>query len=469
MTHADEVRVRPVILSGGFGKRLWPLSHESRPKQFVKLLNNESPFSLTLKRVMDRNVYKPPIIVGNVEHTFFIFESLNDLDIKDAIVLIEPMERNTATAAIIAALHEAEEDSLHLILPCDHHISDEPGFHNAIAQSASVAKEGNIVLFGIAPDKPETGYGYIMPGNFIDGSNVRRVSVFTEKPDETFARVLINQGALWNSGIFLYAPKVLLAEATLLAPEHYEKCQLALANVQQHRKCFMFEDEHYETMESQALDTLIMENTKQATVLACSIGWNDVGSWHALWHMAEKDEDSNAFVGNVVVKDVKNSYIRSDGPQVAALGMEDCVIIADQNNILVAPSARAQEVRELATLVTGNNKPATGIRPWGIFRNIAAGRNFAVKHIIIWPGCSISLQSHEHRAEHWVVISGTAKAECDGMEKILLPNQSAFVPQRSLHRLSNHGQEDLQIIEVQSGNYLNEDDIVRFEDLYGRV
>ena len=263
-------------------------------------------------------------------------------------------------------------------------------------------------------------------------------------------------------------------EAARLAPEHYEHCQAAWMAARQDRRCIVLAAEAYDVMENHAFDTLIMEATANGAVLPCSMGWSDVGSWQALWDVAVKDDSSNALIGPVIARDVSSSYIRSDGPTVAVLGMENCMIIATKDVVMVAPSARSQEVKELLAAVERKNSEAATThtyvpRPWGTYENIARGRNFQVKHIVVKPGRSLSLQMHHHRAEHWIVVAGTAQTECDGVEKLIFPNQSIFIPQGATHRLTNPGKVDLQLIEVQSGEYLGEDDIVRFEDVYGRV
>lgn len=469
-----QAKIRPIILSGGVGTRLWPLSCESYPKQFTRVIGNESLFVSTLKRVNDRKRYVAPIIIGHIEHMSFIIVELVLLGITDATIILEPCGRNTASAAIIAALHESEKDVLHLVLPCDHYIADEQEFHKAVSRSACIATDDHIVLFGMTPDHPETGYGYIIPGETIDGTCIHKIGVFTEKPNATFAAVLIQQKALWNSGMFFYDPALLCKEAKNLAADHYDKCRVALGNAMRKDNCIILRLEDYLPLEHHAFDTLIMEATQCGAVLPCNMGWSDVGSWHSLWQMAQKDESGNAIQGPIAVKNVNNSYLRSDGVPVAVLGVKDCIVIATNNNVLVAKRAESQAVKELVPGMAEASGQAEaindyGMRPWGIYKNIAQGKNFRVKKIIIKPGGAISLQAHSHRAEHWIVISGMAKAECNGEVKSILPNESAFIPQGAMHRLSNTGDEDLHIVEVQSGEYLGEDDIMRFEDLYGRV
>jgi len=466
--------IRPVILSGGSGTRLWPVSRSHYPKQFAPLLNDRSLFEATLKRVANRNTYAAPFIICNSEHRFFVLEILDRLGIADATILLEPIGRNTAAAALVTALYEKEPDMLHLVMPSDHLVGDETAFHAAVQQAAHAARGGHIVLFGITPSYAETGYGYILKDGPIAGSAVHKITLFTEKPDAARAQTLLEQGALWNSGMFLYAPSVVLSEAKTLALEHYKKCATAVQNIKTDYRCLLLGEADYATMQNPAFDTLIMEHTKRGAVLPCSMQWSDVGSWQALWQLCAKDANGNASVGPVVTQEVKGSYIHSEGPAVAVLGMEDCLVVATKDAVLVAPRSRSQDIKSLLTALENNHKEIATThvcvpRPWGTYENIAEGKNFKVKHIIVKPGRSLSLQMHHHRAEHWVVVAGTAKVECDGVEKIIHANESIFVPKGATHRLSNPGEIDLQLIEVQSGDYVGEDDIVRFEDIYGRA
>jgi mannose-1-phosphate guanylyltransferase/mannose-6-phosphate isomerase len=374
----------------------------------------------------------------------------------------------------VAALQEQEKNILHLVMPSDHIVADEKAFRDAVSNAATIAANEKIVLFGITPDRPETGYGHIIPGDAINSSAVKVINTFREKPDHAKAIELMKQGALWNSGMFLYSPATLLKEAATLAPKQVEGCKAALQKARTNGQCIELDKGTYKTLDNAPFDTLIMERTKNGGVLACSMGWSDVGSWQALWEISEKAEDDNALVGPVITKDVKSSYIRSEGPVVAVMGLENCMVIATKDAVLVAPSNRSQDVKSLlATVEASHAQLALNHvkvpRPWGTYEGIAEGMNFLVKHIVVLPGRSLSLQMHHHRAEHWIVVAGTAKTECDGVEKMVYPNESIYIPRGAKHRLSNPGKADLQIIEVQSGDYLNEDDIVRFDDIYGRV
>jgi mannose-1-phosphate guanylyltransferase/mannose-6-phosphate isomerase len=466
------MRIRPIILSGGSGTRLWPVSRQKQPKQFVPLVGSESLFATTLTLTSGKSGFAPAMVVGSAEHKFFILDMLEHNGAPFAPPLLEPMGRNTAAAAITAALAETDDDVLHLVQPSDHIIKNDKAFLDAIASAVPAARNGSFVLFGIAPQYPETGYGYIVPAD--SKAPVRPIASFKEKPDEKTATTLIASGAVWNSGIFLYAPKTLIAEAEKLAPEILAQCRDALRDAKTDLGCTMLAKEAYEKIASQPFDRVIMERTKHGAVVACDMGWSDVGSWHALWQISPQDNAGNATSGTVVTRDVKNSYLRSDGPTIAAMGVDDLMIIATKDAVLVAPKSRSQEVKELVEDLRRDHPEmaadhARVMRPWGSYESIAQGANFQVKQIIVKPGRALSLQMHHHRAEHWIVVAGTAKVEIDDTEKLVFPNESVFIPKASKHRLTNPGKADLHLIEVQSGDYLGEDDIVRFEDKYGRT
>lgn len=453
---------------------MWPVSRAKAPKQFVPLLGKDNLFIQTLHKVKDKAAFAPSMVVGNAEHRFMIQDSLEESQLTVASVLLEPIGRNTAPAALAAALAEKDPDVLHLVCPSDHVIADEAAWRAAIAQAVPAAAGGALVLFGIKPSYPETGYGYIRAGAQTPHANVFAISAFKEKPDHSGAIALMNEGALWNSGIFMYAPKSLIDEARIHAPAMVDQIARALAAAEQTPQGTLLNAAVYETIAGNSIDYTIMEHTKRAVVVPCSVGWNDVGSWHALWQVAEKDADGNVKQGPVIAQDTKNSLIRSDGATVAILGMEDVAVIATKDAILVAPRSRTQDVKNLVAEVNrqGSNlaqDPHVARRPWGSYESIASGDRFQVKHIVVKPGRSLSLQMHHHRAEHWIVVEGTAAVQCGETEKLVFPNESVYIPKGEKHRLSNPGMIDLHLIEVQSGDYLGEDDIVRFADVYGRA
>lgn len=467
------MKIRPVILSGGSGTRLWPISRRCFPKQFANLVGEESLFIAALRATQDRMLFEAPLIVGNVDHKFLILDALQTLGIIDAKILLEPTGRNTGAAAIVAALSDEDGELLHLVMPSDHVITNKEAFLAAIHAAKSAAQDGKIVLFGIQPTHPEIGYGYIIPGENTLCSNVFFIKTFREKPDAHTASHLIAAGGLWNAGIFFYAPKTVIEEAKLFAPEYFVHCRTSLIEAHQDLGCTLLAKDPYEQIKSEPFDRLIMEKTQRGCVVPCSIGWSDAGSWQALWQMKDGNSDGNVFSGPAILEDVTNGYIHSNGPLVTVLGMQDVVVIATHDAVLVTPRERAQDVRMLVAKLEKISPQHTEhhakvLRPWGTYESLAAGQNFQVKHIIVQPGKSLSLQKHHHRAEHWVVVVGTAKVERDGVVETVFPNQSVYVSRGSIHRLSNPGKIPLHLIEVQSGDYLGEDDIVRLDDPYGR-
>jgi mannose-1-phosphate guanylyltransferase/mannose-6-phosphate isomerase len=468
------MKIRPVILSGGSGTRLWPVSRSKTPKQFIPLVGKENLFIDTLRSVADGALFAAPMIVGNGEHKFLINDALETAHVQPAAVFLEPVGRNTAAAALIAALAEKDSDVLHLVRPSDHVISDAKAWRAALLQAMPAAADESIVLFGIKPDHPETGYGYIVCGPTMGFENVCRIASFKEKPDAGTAASLIADGALWNSGIFLYSPRALVREAKKLCPELLRQLQKVLEKAEDGPQGISLDAEIYASLPAEPFDKVIMEHTSRGAVVPCSMGWNDVGSWSALWQSTAKDGDGNVALGEVVSVDTAGSYIRSEGPAVAVLGMKDVAVVATRDAVLVTTLEKTQSVKALVAAVEQSLPQLTQShiltrRPWGFFESLAKGQQFQVKQIIVLPGRSLSLQMHHHRAEHWIVVEGTAKVECGDVEKMLFPNESIYIPKGTKHRLTNPGVIDLHLIEVQSGDYLGEDDIVRFADNYGRT
>ena len=466
--------MRPIILSGGSGTRLWPVSRAKAPKQFVPLIGDENLFTATVRDGKDSARFAAPFIIGNDSHKFLIHDGLDAAGVKADAVYLEPIGRNTAAAALIAALAETNADIVHLIRPSDHIIADTAAWNAALQTALPAAQAGLIVTFGITPDYPETGYGYIQPKDNTAHVNVKRIAAFKEKPDAKTAATFISDGALWNSGIFLYHPKTLFAEAEKLAPQMLAQCRKALAAAKGDARGMTLDSDSYGQIAAEPFDRVFMERTDKGAVVPCAMGWNDVGSWQALWQTETHDADGNALSGPVVATDSRNNIIRSEGPTVAALGVENLAIVATKDAVLIAPRDRTQDVKSLLAAVEKTapdlaQEHARARRPWGSYESIARGSHFQVKHITVLPGRSLSLQMHHHRAEHWIVVGGTAKTECDGVEKLVFPNVSIYIPKGAKHRLTNPGAVELHLIEVQSGDYLGEDDIVRFEDNYGRA
>ncbi|MDR3425436.1 MAG: mannose-1-phosphate guanylyltransferase/mannose-6-phosphate isomerase [Alphaproteobacteria bacterium] len=469
-----DIKIRSVILSGGCGTRLWPISRVKAPKQFVPLVGKENLFTATLRSAAHVTPSAAPMIVGNNAHKFLIRDALEETGINPETVFLEPTGRNTAAAILLAALAEQDPDALHLVRPSDHIIADSAALTAALAKALPAASAGYIVLFGITPNDPETGYGYITPGNPTAFPDVAEIESFKEKPDFKTAEALIASGALWNSGMFLYSPKSLLEEAEKIAHARLEQLRQIANAAQNDGREKTLDANLYAALPSEPFDRVIMEHTTRGAVIPCAMGWSDVGSWQALWQSGEKDAAGNLSLGPVLALDTANSYIRSEGPAIAVLGMRDVAVVASKDAVLVVPRARAQEVKTLVAALEQTTPRLAqehphARRPWGCFESLTGGKQFQVKHITVAPGRSLSLQMHRHRAEHWIVVEGTALAECGDEQKMVFSNESLYIPKGAKHRLSNPGVIDLHLIEVQTGDYLGEDDIVRFADAYGRV
>ena len=469
--------IHPVILSGGSGTRLWPMSRTLYPKQLLSLLGRDSLLQHTVRRVADRQGFAPPLLVANEEHRFIIAEQLREIAATPRALLLEPAGRNTAPAACIAALAltETEPDPLMLVMPSDHTIGDLAAFADAVERAATAARAGALVSFGIAPQRSETGYGYIRRGGELDGAEgVFAVAEFVEKPGPEQAQAYVASGEhSWNSGIFLFPARVYLDELERLRPNMVAACREALATAQRDSDFVRLGREAFAACESDSIDYAVMEQTRRAAVVPVSMGWSDVGSWDALWEMGAKDQHGNSIEGNVVAEDARNCYLRSEAGLVAAIGIEDLVVVSTADAVMVAPRNRTQDVRKLvARLVKDRRDEADALptvhRPWGTFTSLHNGHRVQVKHIMVKPGGKLSLQMHHHRAEHWVVVQGTAMIRRGDQEMMLSEDQSTYIPIGTAHRLENPGKIPLHLIEVQSGSYLGEDDIIRLEDSYGR-
>lgn len=459
----------PVILSGGAGTRLWPLSRELRPKQLLPLTSDSTLLQDTAARIPGR-----PIVVCNQEHRFIVAEQLREIGIEPRGIVIEPMGRNTAPAVAVAALLvEAEADSLLLVMPSDHQVKDAQAFRDAVAKAVPLAQAGMLVTFGIHPTEPNTGYGYIRRGRPVqDGFAVER---FVEKPDHATAESYLASGEyLWNGGIFLFSARTYLDELAKRLPAMVDNCRAALAEGASDLFFFRLADAAFSAIEGQSIDYAVMEHTDRAAVVPVDMGWSDIGSWSALWQESRQDGDGNVLLGDVIVSGSRNAYIRSEGQLVAAIGVENLIIVATEDAVLVADKAHDQDVKKIVETLKAANRPEAtqGIRtwrPWGWFQTIDEGYRFRVKHIQVNPGAKLSLQKHWHRSEHWVVVTGTALVTCGTETFTLRENESTFIPAGTVHRLENPGLVPLRMIEVQSGEYVGEDDIVRIEDDYGRT
>ena len=471
-------RIIPVLLSGGAGTRLWPLSRETYPKQLLSLLGEKTLLQQAALRVKDSALFGNLMVVANAEHRFAIADQLRSAGIVDPTMILEPFGRNTAAAITVAALvaSENDPDAIILAMPVDHWVKNAAAFRDAVETGSAAARDGKLTLFGIKPTMPATGFGYIRIGKQLGaaaGSN--EVSGFVEKPSQELAQKLLAAGDYaWNSGIFLMPVRVLLGELQKLAPDVLTACRAALAGATRDLDFLRLEEKAFEACPSISIDYAVMEKTDHAAVVPADFGWSDVGSWSALWEVGDKDDDGNVVIGDVVMEDANGCYVRGEGPLVAALGIQDLVVTATPDVVLVTTKGRDQDVSKLVGRLKANgHRAATQTqrvhRPWGYYQSIHAGDRFQVKRITVNPGAKLSLQKHFHRAEHWVVVNGTAIVTRDDEEILLRENESIFVPLGCMHRLENPGKVPLNLIEVQSGPYLGEDDIVRIEDVYHRV
>lgn len=469
-------QIHPVVLCGGRGTRLWPVSRRSYPKQFADLFPGGSLFQKTLARISGRGFTKP-LLLTNQEFRFITAEQAEAAGVAPARIVIEPESRNTAPAICTAALLVAREDpaGVLLILPSDHVIADLERFHDAVATAAAAASNGHLVVFGIHPDRPETGYGHIELDGPL-GEGAQKFRRFVEKPSADAAAEMAASGRhLWNSGMFAFGAQAILDAFETYAPEILANCRAAIAGGREDLDFFRLAAEPYAENPDISIDYAIMEFV-EGHVVPLDCGWNDLGSWATIWRESARDEEGVAAGSNALAIDCSEVLLRSDHPdvQLVGIGLEGVVAIATGDAVLVASMDRAQEVRRAVELLSADSRPqANGFRrcyrPWGWYESLAAGNRFQVKQIMVKPGGMLSLQSHFHRAEHWVVVAGSARVTVDGEERLLGENESIYVPLGAVHRLENPGRLDLRLIEVQSGAYLGEDDIIRYEDVYARA
>lgn len=466
------IPIVPVILSGGSGTRLWPLSREAYPKQFLPLVGDDTMLQATWKRVASI-AGAAPIVVANQEHRFMAAEQLRECKVLPQALILEPVGRNTAPAIAIAALQALAngDDALLLVLPSDHVVRNEAAFHAAVKQAAIAAEAGKLVTFGIVPTAPETGYGYIKAAA---GEGVRAVDRFVEKPDLATAEQYVASGEyFWNSGMFLFKASRYLKELEALQPAILAACRQALDKAARDNDFIRLDAEAFAASPNDSIDYAVMEKTADAAVVPLDAEWNDVGSWSALWEVSDKDANGNACHGDVIALDCKDSYAYGNR-LIAMVGLQDVVVVETDDAVFVGHKDRVQDVKEIVGQIKRDGRSEAAAhrkvyRPWGAYDSIDNGARFQVKRITVKPGATLSLQMHHHRAEHWIVVSGTAEVT-RGDEVILLSeNQSTYIPLGVTHRLKNPGKLPLELIEVQSGSYLGEDDIVRFEDSYGRA
>jgi mannose-1-phosphate guanylyltransferase/mannose-6-phosphate isomerase len=473
----------PVILSGGSGTRLWPLSREQYPKQLLPLVSDDSLLQDTLRRLDGMPATLPPLLVCNEEHRFVVAEQARLLGLQPAI-LLEPIGRNTAPALTLAALQASKDgqDPVMVVMPADHVVQDGAAFQKAVTAALPLAEAGRVVTFGITPASPETGYGYIQRGAPLPGhADAYHLARFVEKPDRAAAQGYLKAGDyLWNSGLFVLKPSVWLAAMAVCRPDILAACQAAFAAARTDGDFVRMDKAAFQACPSDSIDYAVMERITagvaglpQAAVIPLSAGWSDVGAWDSLWQVLPKDGAGNATWGDVMLHDASDTLAISESRLLACVGVHDLVVVETPDAVLVAHKTRTQDVKRIVERLNAEKRAETQThrkvhRPWGWYDGVDAGERFQTKRIMVKPGASLSLQMHHHRAEHWIVVRGTARVTRGDETFLVSENESTFIPLGTLHRLENPGRVPLEMIEVQSGAYLGEDDIVRFEDTYGR-
>jgi mannose-1-phosphate guanylyltransferase/mannose-6-phosphate isomerase len=467
----------PLILSGGSGTRLWPVSRKNLPKQFLSLVGHGTLFQQTVARTRQLPGVAAPIVVASEDHRFLAAEQLREAGIQGGTVVLEPAARNTAPAIALGALEalKRDADALLLVLPADHLIADTAAFTDAVERALPAASDGWLVTFGIRPDRAETGFGYIRRGDSI-GEGTYRVARFVEKPDLATAESYLADGGYdWNSGMFLFKAARYLEELGQHQPAMLAAVRAAHAQAASDLDFVRVDKDAFAKVPEDSIDYAVMEKTSRAAVIPTACGWSDIGSWSALWLAGERDADGNLREGDTLAVDTRGCLLRShDRHLVATVGVDDLVVVTTPDATLVARRDAAQDVKKIVEQLKAAGRSEHSFhrvvhRPWGSYDSLEAGERFQVKRIVVKPGAALSLQKHHHRAEHWIVVSGTAEVTCDDKVFLLAENQSTYIPLGSTHRLKNPGKVALELIEVQSGSYLGEDDIVRFDDVYGRA
>jgi mannose-1-phosphate guanylyltransferase/mannose-1-phosphate guanylyltransferase/mannose-6-phosphate isomerase len=464
----------PVILSGGSGTRLWPLSRSHYPKQFLPLVTEHTMIQETLLRLNGMLGLKAPIAVCNEDHRFMVAEQLWEIGIKPAAIILEPVGKNTAPAVVMAALTAESDDDILLILPADHVIGNTQAFHVAIAEARQLAEQDYLVTFGIVPTEPETGYGYIKASSVAKGLAFE-VAKFVEKPNlETAQSYLASGDYFWNSGMFAFKAGRFIRELEKFNPQMLAVCRAALAAAKVDLDFVRLDKDIFSTCPSDSIDYAVMEKTDAAVVIPLDADWNDVGSWSALWDVTHKDTSGNAIKGDVLTIDTHNSFIHSSSKLVAVVGLENLVVIETDDAVMVAAKDRVQDVKLIVDQLKASQRSEAlshrkVYRPWGSYDLVDVGDRYHTKRIVVKPGAKLSVQKHHHRAEHWIVVKGTANVVKDGENILVTENESIYIPLGVIHSLENPGVIPLEMVEVQSGSYLGEDDIVRYQDQYGRI
>ncbi len=473
------MKINPVILSGGCGTRLWPLSRSFYPKQFLDFFDKNSLFARAILRLQNSDDFLNPTIICNNEHRFIAAEELHKINIKASSIILEPSARNTAPAIAVAAFDVINKNSnandLMLVMPSDHIIKEEEKFIDAVKKAAKAAQEGHLITFGITPNKAETGYGYIKQGNKLeDFAEIFAVEKFIEKPEKSIAEEFLkSKKYFWNSGIFLFRASIYLDLLKSLNLEIFDNCKKSYDNSIKDLDFTRLEVDSFEKCQNISIDYAVMEKAQKVAIIPVDIGWLDVGSWQAVSDLSKQDAEKNSLVGDIVSLKTTNCYINSSDKLIATVGIKDLIIIGLKDVTLIANKNDSQDVKKLFEVLKEKNRQecnshTTVMRPWGSFENIDIGNRFRVKKIIVKPNSALSLQKHDHRAEHWIIVKGQAHVTCEDKEFVLNEDQSTYIPLGKKHRLENKSSNELELIEVQTGSYLGEDDIVRFTDNYNR-
>ncbi|MDW5285873.1 mannose-1-phosphate guanylyltransferase/mannose-6-phosphate isomerase [Alteromonas macleodii] len=466
--------MKPVVLAGGTGSRLWPKSRAALPKQFLALTSDSTMLQDTITRLSGTDA-EEPVFICNDAHRFLVAEQLRKKNIKHGGILLEPVGRNTAPAIALAALHATKNESnpVLLVLAADHLIKDQSAFHSAITKAEALANEGKLVTFGIVPDQPHTGYGYIKAGNVLNVGF--EVADFVEKPELETAKQYVESGDFfWNSGIFMFKASRYIEELGKYHPEMLEICRRAIETEAPDLDFIRVDSEIFATCPDDSIDYAVMEKTDSAAMVPLDAGWSDVGSWTSLWETADKDDNGNVCVGDTILENTKNSYVNAEQRLVSVIGLEDVIVVETKDAVMVAHKDDAQSIKTVVNRLKAEKRPEFEFhrevfRPWGSYDSIDSGARFQVKRITVKPDEKLSVQMHHHRAEHWIVVSGSANVTINDNTQLVTENESVYIPIGAVHALENPGKIPLELIEVQSGAYLGEDDIVRFSDRYGRV
>jgi mannose-1-phosphate guanylyltransferase/mannose-6-phosphate isomerase len=477
-------KITPIILSGGSGSRLWPISRQHNPKQFLDFFGETTLFSKAILRTKSKEFFHSPVAVCNNEHRFIVAEEFKKSKIEPLSIILEPVARNTASAIAVACLEVVEKNTknpksdksdLVLVMPSDHLIKNETKFIAQVNKAKELAMNDYLITFGIVANYPETGYGYIKSGELIDKKNkIFAVEKFVEKPKKELAKKFIeSKNYFWNSGIFLFSAKNYLQNLHQLSPDVFNHCVRSYGNSVKDLDFIRLDQIEFEKSTNISIDYAVMEKAKKVAVMPIDVGWSDIGSWQAIADLSEKNHENNTLIGDVISIESKNCYINAKHGLIGAIGVENLIIVSLKDALLVANKNNSQDVKRLFEELKNQKRSEVDfhtkvLRPWGSFETLDLGERFKVKRISVNPNCSLSLQMHQHRSEHWIVVKGTAHVYCVNKEFILHENESTYIPVGKKHRLENKGKTVLEIIEIQTGNYLGEDDIIRFQDIYGR-